>query len=111
MKSVGEFIRLYTTQNNRWLSPKFIVGESYGGTRAAGLCDYLQNEVGLYLDGVIIVSGLMNWQNIDFSPGNDIAYCLGLPGLCEHRMVLQEGRAGVSARDETQCAMRRSNSR
>ena len=81
VKSVGEFIRLYTTQNNRWLSPKFIVGESYGGTRAAGLSDYLQNEVSLYLDGVIIVSGLLNWQNIDFSAGNDIAFCLGLPAF------------------------------
>ncbi len=81
MKSVGDFIRLYTTQNNRWLSPKFIVGESYGGTRAAGLCDYLQNEVSMYLDGVIIVSGLLNWQNIDFTPGNDIAFCLGLPAF------------------------------
>jgi len=83
VKSVGQFIRLYVTQNNRWLSPKFIVGESYGGTRAAGLCDYLQNEQSIYLDGVIIVSGLMNWQNIDFSPGNDIAYCLGLPAFAD----------------------------
>ncbi len=83
LKSVGEFIRLYITQNNRWLSPKFIVGESYGGTRAAGLCDFLQNEEGIYLDGVIIVSGLMNWQNIDFTPGNDIAFCLGLPAFAD----------------------------
>jgi carboxypeptidase C (cathepsin A) len=83
VKSIGEFIRLYITHNNRWLSPKFIVGESYGGTRAAGLCDYLQNEASIYLDGVIIVSGLMNWQNIDFSPGNDIAFCLGLPALAD----------------------------
>jgi carboxypeptidase C (cathepsin A) len=83
VKSIGEFIRLYITQNNRWLSPKFIVGESYGGTRAAGLCDYLQNEESIYLDGVIIVSGLMNWQNIDFSPGNDIAFCLGLPAFAD----------------------------
>ena len=83
VKSVGEFIRLYITDNNRWLSPKFIVGESYGGTRAAGLCDYLQNEENIYLDGVIIVSGLMNWQNIDFSPGNDIAFCLGLPAFAD----------------------------
>jgi carboxypeptidase C (cathepsin A) len=83
IKSIGEFIRLYITQNNRWLSPKLIIGESYGGTRAAGLCDYLQNEDGIYLDGVIIVSGLMNWQNIDFTPGNDIAFCLGLPAFAD----------------------------
>ncbi|MGA3171565.1 MAG: peptidase S10 [Chthoniobacteraceae bacterium] len=79
IKSVGEFIRLYTTQNDRWLSPKLIVGESYGGARAAGLCDYLQNEVGMYLDGVIIVSGVLSWENMDYSTGNDIAYCLGIP--------------------------------
>jgi carboxypeptidase C (cathepsin A) len=83
IKSIGEFIRLYITQNNRWLSPKFIIGESYGGTRAAGLCDLLQNEENIYLDGVIIVSGLMNWQNVDFSPGNDIAFCLGVPAFAD----------------------------
>jgi carboxypeptidase C (cathepsin A) len=83
IKSMGEFIRLYTTDNNRWLSPKFIIGESYGGTRAAGLCDFLQNDENIYLDGVIIVSGLMNWQNIDFSPTNDIAFALGIPAFTD----------------------------
>jgi carboxypeptidase C (cathepsin A) len=79
VKSVGEFIRLYTTQNNRWLSPKFVVGESYGGARAAGLCDYLQNEVGMYVNGVVIVSGVLNWENLDAAPANDIAFCVALP--------------------------------
>ena len=101
VKSVGEFIRLYTTQNNRWLSPKFIVGESYGDTRAAGLCDYLQNEVGLYVDGVIIVSGLLNWQNIDFSPGNDIAFCLGLPAFASTAWYYKKDAAEYQQRDVT----------
>ena len=79
IKSVGDFIRLYTTQNNRWLSPKLIVGESYGGTRAAGLAEYLQDDLNLYIDGVIIVSGVMNWQSMAFSPANDIPYALGIP--------------------------------
>ena len=99
IKSVGEFIRLYTTQNNRWLSPKFIVGESYGGTRAAGLCDYLQNEVSLYLDGVIIVSGLLNWQNIDFSPGNDIPYCLALPSFASAAWYYKKDAPEYQQRD------------
>jgi len=99
IKSVGEFIRLYTTQNNRWLSPKFIVGESYGGTRAAGLCDYLQNEVSLYLDGVIIVSGLLNWQNIDFSPGNDIPYCLALPSFASAAWFYKKDAPEYQQRD------------
>lgn len=81
VKSVGQFIRLYTTQNDRWPSPKFIVGESYGGTRAAAVCSYLQDEVNLYVNGVIIVSGLLTWENVDFSTGNDIAYALALPSF------------------------------
>jgi carboxypeptidase C (cathepsin A) len=99
VKSVGEFIRLYTTQNNRWLSPKFIVGESYGGTRAAGLCDYLQNEVNLYLDGVIIVSGLLNWQNNDFTPTNDIAFCLGLPAFASTAWYYKKDAPEYQQRD------------
>ena len=99
VKSVGEFIRLYATKNNRWLSPKFIVGESYGGTRAAGLCDYLQNEVNMYLDGVIIVSGLMNWQTIDSSPGNDIAVCLGLPSFASTAWYYKKDAPEYQAQD------------
>jgi carboxypeptidase C (cathepsin A) len=99
VKSVGEFVRLYTTQNNRWLSPKFIVGESYGGTRAAGLCDYLQNEVSMYLDGVIIVSGVLNWQNFAFSPGNDIAYSLGLPAFASTAWYYKKDAPEYQQRD------------
>jgi len=99
VKSVGQFIRLYTTDNNRWLSPKFIVGESYGGTRAAGLCDYLQNDQSIYLDGVIIVSGLMNWQCIDFSPGNDIAFCLGLPAFSDTAWYYKKDAPEYQAQD------------
>jgi carboxypeptidase C (cathepsin A) len=83
IKSIAQFIRLYITQNNRWLSPKFIVGESYGGTRAAGLCDDLQNDENIFLNGVIIVSGVMNWQTCAFTQGNDVAYCLGLPSFAD----------------------------
>src|SRR5690606_12714428 len=44
--SVGEFIRLWVSRHDRWASPKFIAGESYGTTRAAGLAEYLQGEHG-----------------------------------------------------------------
>jgi len=77
---VGEFIRLYLTRNNRWLSPKFILGESYGTTRATGLAGYLQGRrFGLYLNGVILVSSVLDFSTLDFSPGNDLAYILFLP--------------------------------
>ena len=77
--SVGDFIRLYTSRNSRWLSPKFILGESYGTTRAAGLSDYLQNRYGLYLNGIILVSSALNFQSLEFTPQNDQTYIDFLP--------------------------------
>jgi carboxypeptidase C (cathepsin A) len=69
IESVGEFIRLFTTREQRWLSPKYLCGESYGGIRGSGLLDYLQSHDGLYLDGFICVSGVINMDNIS----NDFA--------------------------------------
>ncbi len=77
--SVGEFIRIYLTRYQRWLSPKFIVGESYGTTRAAGLSGYLQNKLGINLNGILLISEVLNFQTIVFSPGNDLPYILYLP--------------------------------
>lgn len=77
--SVGDFIRLYTTRNQRWGSPKFLVGESYGTTRASALSDYLQDRHGLYLNGITLISSIMNFQTADFTPGNDLPYQLFLP--------------------------------
>jgi len=77
--NVGDFIRLWTTQYERWSSPKIIAGESYGTTRAAGLSDYLQNRYGLYVNGIVLISSALNFQTIDFAPGNDVPYPLYLP--------------------------------
>ena len=64
LESVGEFIRLWTTRHDRWLSPKYIIGESYGTFRAAGLADYLSSNAGMYLNGMILLSGLLDWATI-----------------------------------------------
>ena len=77
--SVGDFIRLYTTRNTRWLSPKIVLGESYGTTRAAGLSDYLQTRYGLYLNGIVLVSSVLNFGTLEFVPQNDIPYIGFLP--------------------------------
>src|SRR5260221_1712415 len=77
--SVGDFIRVYTSRNSRWLSPKFILGESYGTTRAAGLSDYLQNPYGLYFNGIILVSSAPNFQNLGFAPQNNQTHIYFLP--------------------------------
>ncbi len=64
IESVGEFIRLFTTRELRWLSPKFLCGESYGGIRGAGVVDFLQDRHGLFVDGFISVSGVLNFAAI-----------------------------------------------
>lgn len=79
IEMVGDFIRLYTTRNNRWLSPKFLIGESYGTTRAAGLSGYLQKRHGMYLNGIMLVSSVLNFQTLLFGPGNDWPHILFLP--------------------------------
>jgi carboxypeptidase C (cathepsin A) len=83
IESVGDFIRLYCTHYQRWLSPKFIVGESYGTTRAAGLSGYLQNKLGMSLNGIFLISEVMNFQTITFTAGNDLPYILYLPAYSE----------------------------
>lgn len=64
IESIGEFIRSFTTREQRWASPKFLCGESYGGVRGAGLCDFLQSKHGLYLDGFISISGVLNFATL-----------------------------------------------
>lgn len=80
IESVGDFIRLYTTRNNRWLSPKFLIGESYGTTRASGLSGYLQDRFGLYLNGIMLVSVVLDFATLDFNINNDLPFILYLPG-------------------------------
>ena len=78
ISSVGEFIRLYLSRYQRWDSPLFLVGESYGTTRAAGLSGYLIDR-GIALNGVVLVSSVLNFQTLDFTRGNDLPYILYLP--------------------------------
>lgn len=79
LQSVAEAIRLYATKYDRWNSPKFLAGESYGTTRAAGLSDYLQSKYKFYLNGVVLISSILNMQTARFDIGNDLPYSLFLP--------------------------------
>lgn len=76
--SIGEFIRLYLGRSERWASPLFLVGESYGTTRAAGLSNHLF-ERGIGLNGIILISTVMNFQSIRFADNNDLPLVLILP--------------------------------
>ena len=78
ISSIAEFIRLYLSHNQRWTSPLFLVGESYGTTRAAGLSGYLVDH-GIALNGVVLISSVLNFQTLEFTRGNDLPYILFLP--------------------------------
>ena len=78
VQSVGEFIRLYLTKFERWSSPLFLVGESYGTTRASALSGYLI-EKGIAFNGILLISSIMNFQTVGFDQGNDLPYAVHLP--------------------------------
>src|SRR5262245_59959473 len=78
LDSVGEFIRLYLSRYQRWSSPLFLVGESYGTTRAAGLSGYLVDG-GIPFNGIVLVSSILNFETADFARGNELPYWLYLP--------------------------------
>ncbi|GLY64373.1 S10 family peptidase [Amycolatopsis taiwanensis] len=79
VESVGEVIRLWTSRNGRWLSPKFLAGESYGTLRAAALAEHLQERHGLFLNGIMLISSVLDMGTIRFTEGNDLPYSLFVP--------------------------------
>ncbi len=78
LESVGEFIRLYLSRYQRWSSPLFLAGESYGTTRAAGLAGDLIDK-GIAFNGVILISTAMDLRAIFFMEGDDLPYQLFVP--------------------------------
>jgi carboxypeptidase C (cathepsin A) len=80
LRSVGQFIHDYVTKYGRWRSPKFLLGESYGGLRAAGLSGYLRERYNMALNGVLMISPALNYETIGFAFGNDLPYILFVPG-------------------------------
>lgn len=80
VKSIAEFIRLFVTRKNRWESPKYLIGASYGTTRAVKLADHLYNEFNMSLNGVILISSVLDFQTIDTTDySNDLSSMLFLP--------------------------------
>ena len=79
IESVAEVIRLWTTRNGRWMSPKYLCGESYGTTRAAGIARHLEERSGFYLNGLMLISAFLDGGSVEFTPGNDDAYVNYLP--------------------------------
>ena len=76
--AVGEFVRLYLTRFDRWGSPKFLAGESYGTTRAAHLSGYLADR-GIALNGVVLISTVLNFGASAMDAGNDLGFINFIP--------------------------------
>jgi carboxypeptidase C (cathepsin A) len=111
VESVADLIRMWTSRHERWMSPKFVVGESYGTTRGAALAEHLQRRYGMYLNGLILISSVLDFASLDFeNQRNDRAHVLYLPtyaatahyhgkhGRRSLRSVLDEAEA-YAARD------------
>jgi carboxypeptidase C (cathepsin A) len=79
VKMFAQFISIYVSRNNRWNSPKFLIGESYGTFRSAALGNYLQTHDGMYINGIVLISSVLNLGTISFNPGDDLPYALYLP--------------------------------
>ncbi len=81
IESVGDFIRRWISEHDRWASPKYLLGESYGGIRVAGLSQHLQSRYGMSLNGVVLLSSLLDFATLQPAQGNDLAYEVFLPSL------------------------------
>lgn len=98
--SVGDFIQLYAGRFGRWLSPKCLAGESYGGMRAAGLLPYLYETYGMEIDGLILISPALDLHAIQPGPPNDLPYMLFLPSYAAtawyHKKIDPDRRSSLA---------------
>lgn len=74
LRAFGEFINGWLTAYNRWPSPKYLIGESYGTIRSAGLSAELQQRHGIDLNGIVLISSLLTYQTLSPAPDNDVAW-------------------------------------
>jgi len=79
IQSVGSFIRHFLSRYERWASPKYLAGESYGTTRAAGLSKFLQDSYRIYINGIFLISPVLNFGTNDYYVGNDLPRALYIP--------------------------------
>lgn len=79
ISSVGSFIRHFLSRYERWGSPKYLAGESYGTTRAAGLSKFLEDNYRIYLNGIFLISAVLNFGTNDYYVGNDLPRALYIP--------------------------------
>jgi carboxypeptidase C (cathepsin A) len=100
VKSFSQFINIYVTRNSRWNSPKYLIGESYGTFRSAALSNYLQSNDGMYLNGIVLISTVLDLGTLSFNPGDDMPYIFYLPSYAAtawYHKVLEDRPPDLSA--------------
>lgn len=99
VESLAQFITTYVSRNGRWNSPKFLIGESYGTFRSAALGNYLQSHDGMDLNGLVLISTVLDLSTLSFPPGADLPYLFYLPSYAAtswYHKVLKEQPANLN---------------
>ena len=100
VKSLAQFVNSYVNRNNRWNSPKFLIGESYGTFRSAALADYLQTHDGMDFNGSVLISTVLDLGTLSFNAGDDMPYIYYLPSYAAtawYHKVLKDRPADLNA--------------
>jgi carboxypeptidase C (cathepsin A) len=95
-RSLTQFIRRFLSEYERWNSPRFLLGESYGTTRSAVLARHLQGA-NIDLNGIVLVSAVLEFRTIQFAPGDDLPYVVNLPSyavVAAYLDALPDGKPG-----------------
>src|SRR6266849_7346400 len=79
VEAFAQFIVTYLSRNDRWNSPKFLIGESYGTFRSAALGNFLQSRDTVHLNGIVLISSVLDLSALTFSPGDDRPFIFYLP--------------------------------
>jgi carboxypeptidase C (cathepsin A) len=79
VQSIGLFIRNFLSSYERWASPKYLAGESYGTTRAAGLASFLTDNYRIYINGIFLISPILNFGTNNYYVGNELPLALYIP--------------------------------
>jgi carboxypeptidase C (cathepsin A) len=82
VEAFAEFIRMYISRYERWSSPLYLFGESYGTTRSGGMAGYMVQR-GIAFNGIVLLSMVLDFQSLEFARINDEPYVLILPSYTE----------------------------
>ncbi|MCQ2607852.1 MAG: hypothetical protein MJ197_04100 [Bacteroidales bacterium] len=109
IKTTGDFINQWTSENKRWGSPKFLAGESYGTTRACGVVNYLMEEYSMYFNGITLISCALDFETLREYEGNLLPYICNLPVYAElavyHEIITPEKTTDEFVEDAEEFAL------